>query len=305
MRRIGLFLMLASALAQPGKNPFAGRWDITVTTPRDTYPDWLEVVDKDGKLEVRMQPRGGTVHPVSEVKMVESHLLLTVSAGGRKGPATLWDLTMQGSDKLVGVQTSGDHNTARLAGVRAAALNRPAPKAWSDPEPIFNGKDLTGWEPIGNNSHWVVEDGTMVNQSKGANVKTTRQFDDFKLHIEFNCPPGGNSGIYLRGRYEVQVEYETPAEDPFHAMGSIYGFLAPAVELPRKPGEWETFDITLIGRTVTVIRDRVKTIDNQEIAGITGGALDAHEAEPGPFVLQGDHTGGMKYRNITVSVGKR
>jgi len=118
--------------------------------------------------------------------------------------------------------------------------------------------------------------------------------------VEFNCPDGGNSGIYLRGRYEVQVEYE-PSEDAFHRMGAIYGFVPTAVEMPRKPGEWESFDITLIGRSVTVVRNGVTVIDNREIAGITGGALDSDEGQPGPFYIQGDHTGGMKYRNITIS----
>jgi hypothetical protein len=123
--------------------------------------------------------------------------------------------------------------------------------------------------------------------------------------VEVNCPEKGNSGIYLRGRYEVQVEYEPAGtEDKFHGMGAVYGMVAPTVELPRKAGEWETFDITLVGRYVTIVRDGVKIIDNQEIAGITGGALDANEGEPGPFYLQGDHTGGLKYRNITVSVPK-
>src|SRR5450759_3138742 len=151
-----------------------------------------------------------------------------------------------------------------------------------------------------------VKDGELVNESKGANLKTTRKFDDFKLHIEFNCPDDGNSGIFLRGRYEVQVEYEkVDANDKFHSIGSVYSMLSPAVELPRTPGKWESFDITLGGRWLTVVRNGVKTIDNQEIAGTTGGALDSNEGEPGPFYIQGDHTGGMKYRNITIQVPKK
>jgi len=88
-------------------------------------------------------------------------------------------------------------------------------------------------------------------------------------------------------------------------MGSIYGFLAPAVELPKRPGEWETYDVTLVGRSVTVLRDGVLIIDHTEIPGITGGALDSHEGEPGPVYLQGDHSGGLKYRNITISLPHR
>ncbi len=109
--------------------------------------------------------------------------------------------------------------------------------------------------------------------------------------------------MYLRGRYEIQVEYEPPAKnDAFHAMGSIYGFIPPAQEVAPRPGEWESYDVTLVGRTVTVVRDGVLIIDRAEIPGITGGALDSHEGEPGPLYLQGDHTGGLRYRNITISV---
>ena len=146
-------------------------------------------------------------------------------------------------------------------------------------------------------------DRELVNEAPGANFALDKALDDFKLHVEFNCPNEGNSGIYLRGRYEVQVEYEeVDKADKLHSMGSIYGFIAPAVNVPRRPGEWETYDITLVGRTVTVIRDGTKTIDAQQIPGITGGALDSHEGEPGYIYIQGDHTGGMKYRNFRVQI---
>ena len=191
-----------------------------------------------------------------------------------------------------------------MAGVRAPKLGHADPRAWTNPEPLFNGKDLTGWEAFNPaNNHWVVKDGVLVNEAKGSNLKTTRKFDDFKLHVEYNCPDNGNSGIFLRGRYEVQVEYEpSDANDKYHSIGSIYSFIPPRVALPRKPGQWESFDITLVGRWVTVVRNGVKTIDAQEILGITGGALDSNEVAPGPIYLQGDHTGGMMYRNITISV---
>jgi hypothetical protein len=293
-----------ACLAQNAKNPFLGRWDATVTAGQDTYPDWIEVLEKDGKPAAHVQPRSGGAVWASDVKLDGDRLIVTM--GGGRGPATVWELNAKG-DALSGSVKRGDEVRGQLAGVRAPKLDRPMAKAWTDPEPLFNGKDLTGWQPIGSAaSHWIAKDGELVNEAHGANIKTTRQFDDFKLHIEYNCPNEGNSGIYLRGRYEVQVEYEAvDANDKFHSMGSIYSFLAPAVELPRKPGTWESYDITLAGRRVTVVRNGVKTIDNQEIPGPTGGALDSHEAEPGPFYIQGDHTGGMKYRNITVQVPKK
>ncbi len=112
--------------------------------------------------------------------------------------------------------------------------------------------------------------------------------------------------MYLRGRYEVQVEYEPPDKnDSFHGMGSVYRFIPPATEVDPRPGQWECYDVMLVGRNVTVVRDGVLIIDNAEIPGITGGALDSSESDPGPLYLQGDHTGGLKYRNITTSVPKR
>lgn len=293
-----------AALAQNAANPFLGRWDVTVTAGKDTYPDWIEVLEKDGKLAAHVQPRAGGAVWASEVKLDGNRL--TVTMGGGRGPATMWEIRAKGN-AFSGSLKRGDAVTGQLAGVRAPKLDRPMPKAWSAPQAIFDGKDLNGWEPIGTAAnHWVAKDGELVNEAHGANLKTTRKFDDFKLHIEYNCPADGNSGIYLRGRYEVQVEYEAvDANDPFHSIGAIYSFLAPSVQLPRKPGTWESFDITLVGRRLTIVRDGVKTIDNQEIPGPTGGALDSHEAEPGPFYIQGDHTGGMKYRNITIQVPER
>ncbi len=194
-----------------------------------------------------------------------------------------------------------------ITGVRAPKLDRRAPKAWTAPEPLFNGKNLDGWEPIGNaaNSHWVVQDVELVNTAHGGNLRTIRTFTDFKVHFEANCPDDANSGFYLRGRYEVQLGYEPLANNPpGRRIGSIYGRITPK-ELPRHPGAWETFDVTLVGRTVTIVRDGVTVIDRKVIDGITGGALDANEGEPGPFYIQGDHTGGLKFRNITVSVPKK
>jgi hypothetical protein len=310
MKQFGMILLLltgivAAADAQAGRNPFAGRWDITVTTPNSTYPGWLELVEKDGQPTARYQPRGGSVQPVRGVKLEGSHVVLTLTRATANRPETSWDLMANG-DQLTGSLKQGDMAAGQVSGVRAPELKRAPPRAWTAPEPLFNGKDLTGWEPDNPaNNHWKVQDGFLLNETRGANLRTVRKFDDFKLHIEVNCPESSNSGIYLRGRYEMQLEYEPAgSEDKLHGMGAIYGFLGPAVEVPRKPGQWESFDLTLVGRTVTIVRDGVTIIDKQEIPGITGGALDSNEGQPGVFYIQGDHTGGLKFRNITISVPK-
>ncbi|MGA3073463.1 MAG: DUF1080 domain-containing protein [Bryobacteraceae bacterium] len=298
--------LLMPALAQKSTNPFAGRWDFNITTPGGTRACWLGVTAKGGDLEVWYQPPGGNVYQVKDVHVDGSHLTLTLSAATASRPAMTWNLEASGG-KLTGVQKSGDITT-ELTGMRSPAMKRSAPTAWTDPEPLFNGKDLAGWEPIGNPaaSHWKVEDGLLLNTAHGANLKSTRKFEDFKVHYEVNCPDDGNSGFYLRGRYEVQIEYEPlTSNPPERRIGSIYGRIAPQPELPRAPGQWETFDVTLVGRMVTVVHNGDTVIDHKEIEGITGGALDANEGEPGPFYIQGDHTGGLKFRNIAVSVPKR
>jgi hypothetical protein len=308
---LSLFLVV-SAIAQDAK-PYLGRWDITVTpTQGNPFPQWMELTQKDGKIEGRYQPRGGAWQPIVGAKVENGHLIVDLTAAGR-GPATSWDFTGTGNS-LTGVQKRGDVEGPKLAAVRAPELKRPMPKAWGAPEPIFNGKDLTGWEPIGNvqNNKWVARDGELVNDNPevagqrtpgAANIKTTRKFQDFKLHIEVNCPEGGNSGIYLRGRYEVQVGTEG-GKLPDHEMGAIYSYYPPPANAALGLGKWTTFDITFVGRYVTVVRDGVVYHNNVEIPGPTGGALDSNESEPGPFFLQGDHHGVIRYRNITISEAK-
>jgi Domain of Unknown Function (DUF1080) len=292
-----------SGVSQAQTSPFVGRWDFNIG---EMKANWLGVTEKGSDLEVWFQPTGGHVHPVKDFKVSGSHISLQVAPATNKRPAMTWELDAK-NGKLIGTQKQGKETIA-LTGVRAPELKRSAPQRWGKAEALFDGKDLNGWEPVGDRaqSHWVVKDGVLLNEAHGANLKTTRKFDDFKLHFEVNCPEPANSGFYLRGRCELQMEYEANGtEPPERSMGSIYGRIAPSRELPRKPGQWETFDVTLVGRTVTVVRDGVTTIDHREIEGITGGALDANEGEPGPFYIQGDHTGGLKFRNITVSVPAR
>lgn len=309
---LGLFLFAAPRAQAP--NPFLGRWDIATTTQgaRDPRPvtraQWMEIVDRGGALTGRIQPTGGAVRDIVDATLDGRTLRITVTAAAAGRPATTWQLTSTG-DAFTGVQKAGDAITAHLTGARAPRLDRPMPASWTTPEPLFNGRDLTGWDVVSGDApnKWVARDGELVNDNPdggGANLRTTRTFDDFKLHVEVNCPEHGNSGIYLRGRYEIQVGTEGGTQ-PSHEMGAIYGFFAPSVALPMNFGRWTAFDVTLVGRTVTVLRDGTVIHQNLELPGITGGALDSREGEPGPFFLQGDHQGVLRYRNITVSLPRR
>jgi hypothetical protein len=315
-----LLLALAAAIlpwvvgAQDAK-PFLGRWDMIVTPATGTpYPQWIELTENNGKIEGRVQPRGGAWRPIEGAHFESGELMVVLSAAGR-GPAVNWQLTSVSADKLTGVEKRGDATGPALVGLRAPKLDRPMPKLWSDPQALFNGNDLTGWEPIGNvnNNKWIARDGELVNDNPetpgqrspgAANIKTTSKFQDFKLHIEVNCPEGGNSGIYLRGRYEVQVGTEGGTQ-PSHEMGAIYSHYPPPAGAENGLGKWTSFDITFVGRRVTVLRDGKMYHNNVEIPGPTGGALDSNEAEPGPFFLQGDHHGVIRYRNITIAVPKK
>lgn len=303
MRKLVLMLTLTAALH--AASPFAGRWNFNLNTPGGVRASWLGVTEKNGGLEVWYQPTGGNVVQITDAVVEGDTLKLTLGRPGAKVRPTL-ELKASGN-KLVGALKQGETTTV-YEGVKAPELKRPMPKSWTKPEALFNGKDLSGWEPMGKpeTNHWVVKEGYLVNESKGANLKSVNKFEDFKLHFEVNYPDHANSGFYLRGRYEIQLESEPlTSNPPERRIGSIYGRIAPGGDLPRKTDVWDTFDVTLAGRTLTVVRNGVTIIDAKEIEGITGGALDANEAEPGPFYIQGDHTGGLKFRNITVSTPKK
>lgn len=292
---------------------FLGRWDF-VTTPvsGSPYPQWMELTQKGGRIEGHVQPRGGAWVAILGARMEGKKLKVSVYPASEARPTIDWELTLAGPNTLSGVEIRGGKPGPALAGVRAPKLNRSMPKTWTEPRPLLNGKDLTGWLPFGNvnNNKWVVRDGELVNDNPhvegqhspaAANIRTLDEFQDFKLHIEVNCPPEGNSGIYLRGRYEVQVGTEG-GKKPDREMGAIYSHFPPPANAKLRLNEWNAFDITLVGRRVTVVKDGQLFHDNVEIPGPTGGAIDSREAEPGPFFLQGDHQGVIRYRNITISV---
>lgn len=307
MRQLcALFGASVLLLGAAPKDPFAGRWDLTVKTPTAAYPAWVEVTEKDGKPEARIQPRGGSVRAAHDVKLNGNSLVLTISPAAGDRPAITWELNIK-SNIITGAVTRGTEVQGQIGGQRAPELKNKPAKTWTAPEALFNGKDLTWWAPgTPADNHWVAQNGELVNTEAGSNLRTTGKFDDFKLHFEFNCPEGANSGIYLRGRYQVQIEYAAEGvNDKLHGMGSIYGYVAPAKDTPKKAGQWQTMDISLIGRWVTMVLDGVTIVDNQEIPGITGGALDSNEDAPGPFNLQGTHAAGIKFRNMTISVPKR
>jgi hypothetical protein len=280
-----------------------GRWDITLTTPTGgSAPSWLEI-DSSGReaLVGRITGVVGSARPISEIIVEGDSLRFAVPRQWEDGNGELRVVGRLQGNRLVGRMTFPDNTTLNWQGVPAPRLlSRGRTPAWSTPIRLLNQNDLSGWQPMGATNQWVVRNGVLSSPKSGVNLRTTRTFGDFKLHIEFRYPKESNSGVYLRGRHEVQIEDDYGREPDSHRFSGVYGFIAPS-EIAAKPaGQWQTYDITLVGRMVTIVANGKTVITNQEIPGITGGAIDSNEGEPGPLYLQGDH-GPVEFRNIVVT----
>jgi hypothetical protein len=281
-----------------------GRWDLTIGPADNSYPSWLEVSRKDGQLAGRFVGRVGSARSIKQIAFENSRLTFSLPVQYEKFKTDMsFEATLSpAGDKLTGKTRSEEGAELTWVGVRAPALAKPKSVRWGAPITLFNGKDLTGWKlkdpklPNG----WKVVSGVMENEMPSSDIVTEKQFTDFKLHLEFNCPAKSNSGLYLRGRYEVQIvdSYGQPPES--HRIGGLYGFIDPTENAGKKGGEWQTYDLTLLGRILTVVLNGKTIIDEKEIPGITGGALHSREGEPGPLFLQGDH-GKVSFRNIVIT----
>ncbi len=281
---------------------FLGRWDLTLKAPDREYPSWLELRNESGQLKAQMVGRWGNARLLPKVELSNGHLTF-VSPKEEEGRPD--DMVFEGmlvGKTLSGTTTGPDGIAWQWTGQKAPALKAKSSPKWGKPAQLFNGRDLTGWRMEGTGTtKWTVEGASLISPGNGPELINDPKFEDFKLHVEFKCDPNSNSGVYLRGRYEVQIETDSIEEPPSHHMGGVYGFLAPTPELPRKPGEWQNFDITLIGRWITVVQNGRTIIKNKEIPGITGGALDSHEELPGPIYLQGSEKGHVAYRSIVIT----
>jgi len=296
----------AAIFAADSASAYLGRWDLTLKAPDREYPSWLELKQEGDQLHCTMVSRWGHARALPKCELSRG-ILTFVSPKEEEDRKD--DMVFEGKlvgNELKGTTTGQDGTPWTWTADRAPTLKRSHPPKWGKPISLFNGKDLAGWHMSDPKATalWKVENGTLVSPGHGPEIISDAKFNDFKLHLEFNYEPNSNSGVYLRGRYEVQVESNSDKEPPSHHTAGIYGFFAPTPELPRRPGEWQTFDITFVGRNITVVQNGQKVIDNQEIPGITGGALDSHEGLPGPIYLQGSEDGHVAFRNIMLTPAK-
>jgi Domain of Unknown Function (DUF1080) len=291
----------------PPSDALLGRWDITIHTPNGDRPSWLEIWSS-GRDALVGQLVGvvGSARPIGHVEVSGDSLHFAIPHQWEAGEGELVVAGKVDGEKLSGSMTFPDGKSYDWTGERAPSLKHDKPPVWGTPIRLLHVNDFGGWKAIGGASdtnQWVVKNGLLQSPHSGRNVMTERTFNDFKLHIEFRYPKGSNSGVYLRGRYEVQIQDDyglDPADDRF---SGVYGFLAPSEITARPPGAWQIYDVTLVGRMVTVVANGKTVICNREIPGITGGALDSKEGTPGPLMLQGDH-GPIEFRNIVLTPAK-
>lgn len=292
-------LVSFSVAGQDSKN-LEGKWNLTITEEGKEVPSWLEIKHSGRSTLIgQFCYKFGSARPISEVKVINGKFSFAIPAQWEpKG----FDMQVIGSlqgETLKGTLIYTDGKTYAWVGRRAPKLAYTKNPQWGKERKLFNGKDLTGWTATGKNQ-WVVEDGLLKSPSPGSNLVTNESFDDFKLHVEFKYPEGGNSGIYLRGRYEVQIADDHGKEPSSIYFGAIYGHLIPNEMAANPAREWQSYDITLIGRRVTIVANGKKIISDQNIPSMTGGALDNDEAAPGPIMIQGDH-GPVELRNIRIT----
>jgi hypothetical protein len=305
----GLSIVLAAALAAPAPakavtaDDFVGTWNVRITDAADTFVSGGFRIDKNGDgFSGALVWRSGSYAPVKSVEVKDG--VLRMLREQTLGKNDVFEARLDGA-LLKGQVTYATGKVNQFEGRRAPVLPSKRAPVWGAPVAMFDGKTLTGWHPRDAKAQngWAVVNGELaVVEPKGnSDLVSDRTFLDMKLHLEFNVEAKSNSGVYLRGRYEIQILDNPDAKMALdtHGCGAVYSRLAPSSDATKPAGEWETLDIEFVGRQVMVALNGTVVVKGV-VDGITGGALSPFEEEPGPLMLQGDH-GKVKFRNIQVT----
>jgi len=321
-------LPFSSIAQEETPDPFLGMWALTLDYDNNSA-GWLEVQQENGYLDAHLLWRWGSVEPVEFTMVARDNLMLVrgnditrkkADGSTRELHPVYWfEISKAGEDRIEGLANFPNKDGIGVQAVSFSGKRIPpegeVPKLkksmFGDPLELFNGRDLDNWELVEKNavSGWKAIDGVMVNnpeQKKGephiqyGNLRTRDSFEDFNLKLEVNVPEGSNSGVYLRGIYEVQVMDSYGKELDPHNMGALYSRITPSEAAEKPAGEWQKMDITLYKRYITVKLNGKTIIDNQPVKGVTGGALTSDQFSPGPILLQGDH-GKVSYRNMVLT----
>ena len=299
-----LFLVIClviNSLHGQKKYDLEGRWDLEIEFMGKTAPSWLEMRHSGHETLVgRFVFAFGSARPIAEIRTYGNKFDFSIP---RQWEPEGSDMIVHGELKdglLEGTLIYTDGSIIPWKGKPAPKLPYTESPNWGETIALFNGTSTDGWHFDSNKSQWSIEDGILKNAKGGANLISDQKFTDFKLVTEFRYPEGSNSGIYLRGRYEVQIADNHGLEASDIYFGGIYGFLEPNENVAKPAGEWQRYEIRLVGNRVTIMANDKVIIKNQTIPGITGGALDSAEGEPGPIMIQGDH-GPIEFRKFEIT----
>lgn len=334
-------LVAVTAVSAQQQSQYVGRWNIQGTGADSDKFYWLEVTEKDGQLSGQFLNRTSHATPVAWIKVEGGELSFQYSGRGEGSPTSpvvtcgpIFRARLQG-DKLVGShQLPGQPcpPTGRGAAAAAAAA-APAPTppptttiSWVGVrQPVWPhsnanglhtygkpvvlvgpgvGVDVwTGAKP-GQESGWKVENGVFTNTPPTYNPISKEKFKDFRIDAELMLPEqNSNSGLYIRGRYEIQLSQQggmAGASNGRQTLGAIYGFKAPDLIAGKPVGEWQTLEAIVVGNRISAWLNGVKIHNNAELPAMTGGGLDNHELEPGPIMIQGDHQK-VSFRKMVVT----
>lgn len=307
-----ILLLAAGALAAAEKD-FNGRWDITVPKEPRGRAWWLQIEGAGtGKPSGKfVSAYAGDLNVMDEITISGDTIQFGFRPPQRQAAKKAQSRHLVYKAKLVqgrlqGVFEVEGQNQPPLewVGVRAPVINEKDDGTWREGKPVelFNGRDLSGWKGMvpGKELGWTVKDGILSSTGGANNLISDEKFWNFKAHIEFRLGARSNSGLGLRGRYEVQILEDFGRPPNTHSNGALYSRIAPSVNASKPAGEWQTYDIRLVGMQVTVALNGTTIIDRGEIEGLTAIANNADEGKPGPFILQGDH-GPVDFRKITVT----
>ncbi|TWT68467.1 family 16 glycoside hydrolase [Crateriforma conspicua] len=303
---------------------YDGTWSFHLS---DGYPVWLDIRTNDLQT-----PTGsllwsvGSAGPIQKTRWTDDGSLAFVRkrkwkpGGADVAYELVGDLIAKLNDddsmtltftQRVAGDDSSPTETVRLSGKRIPLMpSKPdlAKVEFGEPIDLLSGNDLSGWSliPAGKQNGWRAVDGVLINETPKqdfsaygvfGNLVTDQKFNDFRLELEYNVPAGGNSGVYLRGTYEAQVVDRDSKMQGISGPGAIFGRIAPSTNAGKPGGQWNQYVLTLVDRHITVQLNGITVIDNEPLAGCTGGGIESDDTAPGPILLQGDHTS-VKYRKL-------
>jgi hypothetical protein len=307
--RATLALLLLAAAAFAADSDFNGRWDLTTVQPRPRGW-WVELngvgtPSASGKF---ISAYAGDLNTINEISVENGEVKWVIATpSGSKNPAKFVYRAKLAGGKLEGsmMREGQPSPPVQFTGVRAPELaNEKDDGSWKQGNPIelFNGKDLSGWHALvpSVEMKWTVVDGVLKNAPPTTDIVSDQNFWNFAVHMEFRIVERSNSGIGLRGRYEIQVLEDYGRPPNTHGAAALYSRVAPSVNASKPAGEWQSYDIRLVGRDLTVVHNGKKVLDHVHVDGLTAIANNANESEPGPFIVQGDHSN-IEIRKFTVT----